>query len=136
MSMKRNSAAAGAIIMALILGNALVGMAPDIGYHAECTDGIDNNLDGYIDGDGQECSTYPWADGDGESGTSIMGYYGETSGYSFLSNYMLDYSTDPAVQQNVICAISLIPEAYHEGEGERADEILILLNIGCQGGGP
>ena len=136
MSMKRNSAAAGAIIMAIILGNALSGMAPDIGYHVECTDGIDNTGDGFIDGDSQECSSYPWADGEGESPTSIMGYYGETSGYSFLSNYIADYSFDPAVQENILCAISALPDDFHQGEAERADELIILLGVNCQGSGP
>ena len=136
MSMKRNSAAAGAIIMAVILGNALVGMAPDIGYHVECTDGIDNTGDGFIDGDSQECSSYPWADGEGESPTSIMGYYGESSGYSFLSDYIADYSFDPAVQETILCAISSLPDDFHQGEAERADELIILLGVNCQGSGP
>jgi len=137
MSMKRNSAAAGAIIMAVILGNSLAGMAPDIGYHVECTDGIDNTGDGFIDGDSQECSSYPWADGEGESPTSIMGYYGETSGYAFLSDYIGDYTLDPEIQSIVLCAISALPEDFHEGEGERADELITLIgNINCDIAGP
>lgn len=137
MSMKRNSAAVAAVVLAIILGNALAGLPGPIGYHVECTDGIDNNGDGFIDADSNECISYPWADGGGESGTSIMGYYGETSGYAFLSDYIGDYAIDPDVQANVLCSISALPDEFHEGEKERADELITLIgNINCNIAGP
>lgn len=136
MSMKKNSAAVAAIILALVLGNALAGMAAPIGYHAECTDGIDNNGDGFIDGDDPECIQYPWADGNGESPTQEQGYYESSDGYEFFSDYIGTYVLDPQFQEQILCAIEALPDDYHEGESERATEIINELGLSCQGQGP
>lgn len=136
MSMKRNSAAVVAVVLALILGNALAGVGPDIGFHVECTDGIDNNQDGLIDGDDNECITYPWADGNGESPTQTPSYYESNDGYAFYADYLATYVLDPGIQESIICLISYLPDNYHEGEGERADEIINELGINCGQSGP
>jgi len=135
-SMKRNSAAVAAIVLALVLGNALAGLGPKVGYHVECTDGIDNNQDGFIDGDDPECINYPWADGNGESPTESAGYYGESDGYEFYADYIGTYAFDPSVQENILCAIEALPDDFHEGDSERASELIIELGINCQGQGP
>ena len=136
MSMKRNSAAVAAIILALVLGNALAGLGPKVGYHIECTDGIDNNEDGFIDGDDPECLMYPWADGNGESPTESPGYFGESDGYEFYADYIGTYVFDPSIQEQNLCVIVALPEEFHEGESERATELIIELGINCQGQGP
>ncbi len=136
MSMKRNSAAVAAIVLALVLGNALAGIGPDIGYHVECTDGIDNNQDGFIDGDDPECINYPWADGNGESPTESSGYNSQSDGYDFYADYLANYVVDPNIQESLICLISSVPDDYHDGEGERANELIIELNINCGQSGP
>jgi len=135
-SMKRNSAAVAAVVLAIILGNALAGIGPDIAYHVECTDGIDNNQDGFADGDDPECINYPWADGNGESPTESAGYYGESDGYEFYSDYIGTYVFDPSLQETILCAIESLPDDYHEGESQRASELIIELGINCQGQGP
>lgn len=134
--MKRNSAAVAAVVLAIILGNALAGIGPDIAYHVECTDGIDNNQDGFADGDDPECINYPWADGNGESPTESAGYYGESDGYEFYSDYIGTYVFDPSLQETILCAIESLPDDYHEGESQRASELIIELGINCQGQGP
>jgi len=136
MSMKRNSAAVAAIVLALVLGNALAGLGPKVGYHVECTDGIDNNQDGFIDGDDPECINYPWADGNGESPTESAGYYGESDGYEFYADYIGTYAFDPSLQETILCAIESLPDDYHEGESQRATELINELGINCQGQGP
>jgi hypothetical protein len=118
------------------LGNALAGIGPDIAYHVECTDGIDNNQDGFADGDDPECINYPWADGNGESPTESAGYYGESDGYEFYADYIGTYAFDPSLQETILCAIESLPDDYHEGESERATELINELGINCQGQGP
>lgn len=135
MSMKRNSAAVAAVVLALVLGNALTGILPDIGYHIECTDGIDNNQDGFIDGDDPECLNYPWADGNGESPTQDSGYSQSTDGYEFYSDYVNNYVLDPQFKEQLLCAIEILPE-YHQEDNERASEIIAEYGINCQGQGP
>lgn len=134
--MKRNSAAVAAVILAIILGNALAGIGSPIGYHIECTDGIDNNQDGFIDGDDPECIQYPWADGNGESPTTTQGYQESTGGYEFYADYIGTYVLDPQFQEQILCAIEALPDDYHEGEAERATELIIEYGINCQGSGP
>lgn len=136
MSMKRNSAAVAAVVLALILGNALAGLAAPIGYHAECTDGIDNNQDGFADGDDPECVQYPWADGNGESPTTVQGYYQSSDGYEFYADYIGTYVFDPQLQEQVLCAIEALPDDFHEGEAERATELIIENGLYCGGQGP
>lgn len=133
--MKRNSAAVAAVVLAIILGNALAGIGPDIGYHVECTDNIDNNQDGFIDGDDPECVNYPWADGNGESPTEESGYHQSTDGYEFYSDYVINYVIDPQFQEQLLCGIESLPE-YHQGDSERASEIIAQYGINCQGQGP
>jgi len=138
--MKRNSAAVAAVVLAIILGNALAGIGPDIAYHVECTDGIDNNQDGFADGDDPECINYPWADGNGESPTESAGYYGESDGYEFYADYIGTYAIDPALQETILCAIEatgdLPSSGWHQGEADRASELINELGINCQGQGP
>jgi|TARA_A200000159_G_scaffold164375_1_gene193749 hypothetical protein len=133
--MKRNSAAVAAVVLALVLGNALAGIGPDIGYHVECTDNIDNNQDGFIDGDDPECVNYPWADGNGESPTQDPGYYQSTDGYEFYSDYVINYVPDPQLQEQLLCAIQTVPD-FHQGDSDRASEIIAEYGINCQGQGP
>ena len=86
------------------------------GLHAECTDGIDNDVDAavpfiYTDGngvqqlstlngvDGQDasCMEYPYADGNGEDYTPAGDRYGRIGGYSSLFGYHADYGGLPSV---------------------------------------
>lgn len=135
--MKRNGAAFAAVVLAIILGNALAGMPGPIGYHVQCTDGIDNNQDGFIDGDDPECNQYPWADGNGESPTEQRGYFESSDGYDLYSDYVFTYVIDPMIQNELLCVIAALGELeFHQGEAERAIEIINELGLGCQGMGP
>ena len=137
MSMKKNSAAVAAVVLAVILGNALAGLAAPIGYHAECTDGIDNNQDGFIDGDDQECLSYPWADGNGESPTEVLKYFESNDGYEFYSDYVGAYVFDPQVQAEQLCFIALVEDTpFQEGEQQRAIELILELDLSCGQVGP
>ncbi len=133
--MRKNAAITAAVIMALILGNALVGTS-NIGYHPDCTDGIDNNGDSFIDGDDPNCVDYPWADGNGELETTTQPYFDTNSGYRFYSDYITTYMLDEDFRDSILCQMSLIGGTYHDADNSRATEIIDEENINCNQGGP
>lgn len=128
------SLAAGAMILALLLGNALSGISV-VGYHPECTDGIDNDQDSAIDGMDFECAEYPYADGNGESGTPVGDRYSEDNYKSFFE-YHRDYM-DPLSQEQIdqVCA-NIQFGTYDDQDGEAADSWATENNVNCEAGGP
>ena len=67
------SKTAGGFILALMVAVAFTGAAPTppIGIHQDCIDGFDNDGDGPIDDMDGNCYEYPFADGGGESQTTM-----------------------------------------------------------------
>ncbi len=77
------SKTAGGFILALMVAVAFTGAeaAAPIGIKEECQDGIDQDNDGYIDEQDDQCWRYPFEDGGGESQTT----YGK-NGKAFSSD--------------------------------------------------
>lgn len=135
MSMKRNSAAAAGIILAIFLGNALTGFAP-VGYHEECIDGIDNDGDGFNDADDLQCQIYPYEDGNGESDTppESQTYDGVGTGFQSLADYHA-LANDPNQVESNIC-INIAVNKYNVVDMQKALNYEISLNLNCAGSGP
>ena len=53
-----------------------------MGIHVECSDGIDNDGDLAVDANDQDCTNYPFADGNGESPTPLGERYTSDGGYT------------------------------------------------------
>ena len=128
------SLAAGALLLAFLLGNALAGMSV-VGYHPECIDGIDNDQDSAIDGMDFECAEYPYADGNGEAGTPVQERFSEDS-YKSYFEYHRDYM-DPMSQEQIdqVCA-NIQFGNYDEEDGQAADAWATENNVNCEAGGP
>lgn len=136
MNMKRNSAFAVGIVMALLLGNALAGITP-VGYHADCIDGIDNEGDSFIDGLDNDCQVYPYADGNGEDPTPLS-ERGQDSNYKSLFEYHRDFIPMMSQEQtDVICAyIQIQPGGYEEPDLQNAIDWTTENEINCEVAGP
>ena len=74
-------ASAAAFLLLLILATAFTGSPAPVGIHAECEDLVDNDLDGAIDSNDQNCIEYPFADGNGESHTPLTERFTSSDGY-------------------------------------------------------
>lgn len=136
MSMKRNSALAVGLVLALVLGNALAGITP-VGYHADCIDSIDNDGDSMVDGLDNDCEVYPYADGNGEEPTPLGERY-QDSNYKSLFEYHRDFMPTMSQEQtDVVCFyIALQPGGYEEPDLQNAIEWTSENQINCQIGGP
>ena len=126
--------AVGALLLAMLLGNSLVGINP-IGYHADCIDNADNDQDGYVDGDDPECSEYPYSDGNGEDMTP-MEQRSSSESYKSLFEYHRDYM--PPLSDNQISVI-----CFFHATGQYADSDLENFNtwssqpgVNCNMAGP
>lgn len=136
MSMKRNSAFAVGVILAVLLGNALAGITPT-GYHADCIDSIDNDGDSMVDGLDNDCEVYPYADGNGENFTPEAQRY-DDSNYKSLFEYHRDYIPMMSQEQtDVVCAyIQIQPGGYEEPDLQNAIDWTTENEINCQAAGP
>jgi hypothetical protein len=123
------------IILAVIMGNALAG-ATTIGYHAECIDGIDNNGDGLADGQDQECTEYPFEDGNGESHTPPEERSTSSDEYSSWFEYHRDYMTGSQLEGTVCFNIQSQPGGYDADDLEAAQEWVAQNGLNCESGGP
>ena len=79
--LKTYQASAAAFLLLLILATAFTGKPAPIGIHQECIDQIDNDLDGGVDSEDQDCLDYPFADGNGETNTPIEQRFTSSTGY-------------------------------------------------------
>lgn len=136
MSMKRNSALAVGVILAVLFGNALAGITPT-GYHADCIDGIDNEGDSFTDGLDNDCQEYPYADGNGEDPTPMEERY-QDSNYKSLFEYHRDFIPMMSQEQvDVVCAyIQIQPGGYEEPHLENAIDWTTENEINCEVAGP
>ena len=77
----------------LALAGSFAGTVKPNTIHAECSDGIDNDLDqfsafgGGIDALDPNCMEYPYSDGNGESETPIAQQYNSIRDYPSLFEY-------------------------------------------------
>jgi len=135
MSMKKNSALAVGVILAVLFGNALAGITPT-GYHADCIDGVDNDGDSFTDGDDSDCAEYPYADGNGEDPTPMDERY-QDSNYKSLFQYHRDFMEMSSQQQtDQICSyIQIQPGGYEEPDLQNAIDWTTENNINCEIGG-
>jgi hypothetical protein len=134
-SRKTYALSSGALLLFLILGNALTGITP-IGIHEDCKDGIDNSFaplpgDGDIDAEDDQCVQYPFEDGNGEFDTpSEQRYTGDS--YASLASYHIEYAADPLDTVCTALAFTTYVQPSDIDEAQAyADE-----NGGCVGGGP
>jgi len=126
--------AVGALLLAMLLGNSLVGINA-IGYHADCIDNADNDQDGFVDGDDPECSEYPYSDGNGEDMTP-MEQRSSSESYKSLFEYHRDYMQPLSENQiSVICGYDATGQ-YPESDGEKFNSWVNENNVNCQSGGP
>lgn len=126
--------AVGALLLAMLLGNSLVGINP-IGYHADCIDDVDNDQDGMIDGMDYECSEYPYADGNGEDYTPK---HEQNSGdsYKSLFEYHRDYMALGSTEQIDAVCFHFQTGKYSESDGEKFNIWSIENTVNCQQSGP
>jgi hypothetical protein len=134
-SRKTYALSSGALLLFLILGNALTGITP-IGIHQDCKDGIDNSFpplpgDGNIDADDQNCFEYPYEDGSGEFTTQSEERYTGNS-YVSLAEYHIEYSSVPL---DTVCN-ALAFATYVEPSDIDKAQAYADDNGGCVGGGP
>ena len=134
-SRKTYALSSGALLLFLMLGNALTGITP-IGIHEDCKDGIDNSFpplpgDGDIDADDQKCFEYPYEDGNGEGFTNPDYRYNGAS-YVSLAEYHIEYSTDPL---DTVCN-ALGFAVYVEPSDIDKAQTYADNNGGCSGQGP
>ena len=124
--------AIAALILAVLMGNALVGSNP-IGYHSDCIDGIDNDGDGQSDGMDIQCSEYPYADGNGETETPPEERSTSTDAYSSLFEYHRDY---PSMDQEGTICFNIQTNGYDSID---LDSAILWTNengVNCEAGGP
>lgn len=136
MNMKRNSAMAVGVILAVLFGNALAGIEV-IGYHADCIDGIDNDNKPMIDGLDNECAEYPYSDGNGENPTPPQERY-QDSNYKSLFEYHRDFMPFMSQPQiDTVCAlIQIQPGGYEEPDLQNAIDWTTENQVNCQMAGP
>ena len=94
--MKRNNKKmASGFLVALFIAFAFTGSvkAQPIGIHEECQDGIDNDGEGDIDENDFHCMEYPFADGAGESPTT-MGESGKAFSSDSYEMTLFEYHED------------------------------------------
>jgi len=126
--------AVGALLLAMLLGNSLVGINA-IGYHADCIDNLDNDQDGFVDGDDPECNEYPYSDGNGEDFTPMEERStGDT--YKSLFEYHRDYMPPLSDNQlSVICGYYLTGQ-YPDSDGENFNNWANENDVNCENAGP
>lgn len=136
MSMKKNSAIAVGVILAVLFGNALAGITPT-GYHADCIDAEDNEGDSFIDGLDNDCQEYPYADGNGEEPTPLE-QRNQDSNYKSLFEYHRDFIPMMSQEQiDVVCAyIQFQPGGYEEPDLQNAIDWTTENQINCEVAGP
>jgi len=126
--------AVGALLLAMLLGNSLVGINA-IGYHADCIDNVDNDQDGFVDGMDPECREYPYADGNGEDMTP-MEERSSGDSYKSLFEYHRDYM-DPLSQEQIdVVCFNVQTGQYSDSDGEKFNTWSIENSINCETGGP
>ena len=126
--------AVGALLLAMLLGNSLVGINP-IGYHADCIDNVDNDQDGFVDGMDPECNEYPYSDGNGEDMTP-MEERSTGDSYKSLFEYHRDYM-DPLSQPQIdVVCFNVQTGQYTDSDGEKFNTWSIENTINCETGGP
>jgi len=131
---RKGSLAVGAILLALLMGNALTGMSV-VGYHPECIDQDDNDQDGFVDGMDQECAEYPYADGNGEDFTP-MNERSTDDAYESLFEYHIDHMVTGTNEQiDTICA-NIVLQLYDEADNEAALQWENDNQANCAGSGP
>jgi len=126
--------AVGALLLAMLLGNSLVGINP-IGYHSDCIDALDNDQDGFVDGMDPECAEYPYSDGNGEDLTP-MEERSTGDSYQSLFDYHRDYMeplSDPQI--DTIC-FAVATGQYTDEDGEKFNTWSIENSVNCQQSGP
>jgi hypothetical protein len=126
--------AVGALLLAMLLGNALTGMTV-IGYHPECIDQDDNDQDGFVDGMDPECSEYPYADGNGEDFTPMEERSTGDSYQSFFE-YHRDYMEPMSQPQIDTICFNIVTGEYNDDDGEQANSWATENNVNCESGGP
>lgn len=85
-----------------LLAVAITGTdTPGVGFAKECTDGLDNDVDGGIDWLDSECRDYPFADGLGEVFTAIGADY--LADYYEVSSWDYDYQYRPGMNDADWC---------------------------------
>lgn len=131
---KKGSLAVGAILLALLMGNALSGMSV-VGYHPECIDQQDNNQDGFVDGMGPNCVEYPYADGNGEDLTPPDERSTDDS-YKSLFEYHRDYMEPLSNPQLDTICFFIVTGQYNDADGEKANAWATENNVNCQQQGP
>ena len=126
--------AVGALLLAMLLGNSLVGINP-IGYHADCIDNVDNDQDGYLDGMDPECNEYPYSDGNGEEITPMEQRSTDDS-YKSLFEYHRDYMEPLSQAQIDVVCFNFQTGQYTDSDGEKFNTWSIQNTIDCETGGP
>lgn len=126
------------VLIALFLGIIAASFAGDlseIGYSAQCTDGLDNDgdinaIDGGIDSQDLSCFEYPFSDGNGETDTPLNERYSSARDYPSLFHYHRDYG-----DFQIVC--DAYGNGYYDQFPEQKVEADIWLNaqgfprIGC-----
>ncbi len=126
--------AVGALLLAMLLGNSLVGINP-IGYHADCIDAVDNDQDGDVDGMDYECVEYPYADGNGEDYTPFQERSTGDSYQSFFE-YHRDYMQPMSIPQIDTICINIAIGEYNDDDAQKANAWTIENDVDCEKGGP
>ena len=129
MSKKYQSAGILALFLVLIAG-AFTGSLPETyGYSTECTDDMDNDLDGFIDVADESCFQYPFEDGNGETDTPLNERYtGEN--YLSLFEYHLNYASSPSEAEAAICS-ALGFGYYNSEDAQTASSWVDSNNVDC-----
>lgn len=126
--------AVGALLLAMLLGNALTGVAV-VGYHSECIDQDDNDQDGFVDGMDPECSEYPYADGNGEDFTPMEDRLTGDS-YASLFEYHRDYMDPLSDAQIETVCFHVALGKYSDADGEKSTTWSIENSVNCEASGP
>ena len=97
----------GLVFVVLFALSAVVGNN-SIGIHPECKDGInnDNDLSGHIDYADNDCFSYPYADGNGESFTPEQD---RRTGDRYLDGNAYNYWYDYAINNGINWDFAICP---------------------------
>jgi hypothetical protein len=122
-------ASAAAFLLLLIFATAFTGKPAQVGYHVECTDGIDNDGDNGIDSNDPQCLEYPFADGNGESHTPEADRFNDPVGYvSTIFDYWFEQLVD-GVYAGDPCDLPAEVSAWYgpgnDGSGSQYDNFAI-----------
>ena len=126
--------AVGALLLAMLLGNSLVGINP-IGYHADCIDALDNDQDGFVDGMDGSCSDYPYSDGNGEDITPMDERYSGES-YKSLFDFHLNFMEPLSNPQIDRVCFAVATGQYSDADGEKYNTWSNENSVNCQQSGP